>query len=251
MENVMNRRDMMKLSIGSAAGVMVAPLAGIADAQSAGNPTAAPTSAEAAPAGTATERNMMKKYTNADFYKNGVFQKDVAFRAFFEEFESLGYALGDKLRGNPEFWVVDFGLGDFENVGMGGIFWLNDKENRYFGHDIYLLPYQMIPEHYHLPAEGLPAKHESWLVKNGSIFNFGKGGELNDNLKGFLPKSQLDGGFITCFTMEELHVGDLRSLTALEDRHFMMGGIDGAIVTEFGTYHSMQGLNFTNKKAAL
>ena len=31
----------------------------------------------------------------------------------------------------------------------------------------------------------------------------------------------------------------------------MMGGENGAIVTEFGTYHSMDGLRFTNTKAAL
>ena len=199
------------------------------------------------------ERTCMKKYTNADFYKNGVFQQDVAFRAFYELFESYGYTLADKLRTckNGEFWVVDFGLGDFENVGMGGIFWYNDPVNGYFGHDIYLLPHQMIPEHYHLPAEGIQAKHESWLVREGSIFNFGKGGELTDQVKAMLPKSQLDANAITCFNFEELHVGDLRSLTALEDRHFMMGGENGAIVTEFGSYHSMQGLNFTNKSAAL
>ncbi|MBQ3387775.1 MAG: hypothetical protein IJG60_01015 [Thermoguttaceae bacterium] len=195
----------------------------------------------------------MKKYTNADYYKNGVFQKDVAYRAFYEMFEDYGYTLADKLRTfkNGEFWVVDFGLGDFENVGMGGIIWYNDITNGYFGHDIYLLPHQMIAEHYHLPAEGVQAKHETWLVRDGSIFNFGKGGELTDEVRAILPKSQLDAGAITCFNFEELHVGDLRSLTALEDRHFMMAGEKGAIVTEFGSYHSMDGLRFSNTNAAL
>lgn len=237
----MNRRDMMKIT----AGAMVVPMAGIT--------TQSTTSAEASEASAEGERKAMKKYTNADFYKDGVFQADVAFRAYYEMFESFDYALADKLRTfrNNEFWAVDFGLGDFENVGMGGIFWYNDKEHGYFGHDIYLLPYQMIPEHYHLPAEDRPAKHESWLVKNGNIFNFGVGGTLTPALKSMLPKSQLDAGAITCFSMEELNVGDLRSLSKLEDPHFMMGGCNGAIVTEFGTFHSMKGLNFTNKKAAL
>ena len=79
----------------------------------------------------------------------------------------------------------------------------------------------------------------------------GKGGELTDEVRAILPKSQLDAGAITCFNFEELHVGDLRSLTALEDRHFMMAGEKGAIVTEFGSYHSMDGLRFSNTNAAL
>ena len=238
----MNRRDMIKI----AAGAMVAPLVGAAN-ETAGNRL------EASATGERKERVCMKKYTNADYYKNGVFQKDVAYRAFYEMFEDYGYTLADKLRTfkNGEFWVVDFGLGDFENVGMGGIIWYNDITNGYFGHDIYLLPHQMIAEHYHLPAEGVQAKHETWLVRDGSIFNFGKWGELTDEVRAILPKSQLDAGAITCFNFEELHVGDLRSLTALEDRHFMMAGEKGAIVTEFGSYHSMDGLRFSNTNAAL
>ena len=229
-----------------AAGAMVAPLAGVTN-ETVGNRL------EASATGERKERVCMKKYTNADYYKNGVFQKDVAYRAFYEMFEDYGYTLADKLRTfkNGEFWVVDFGLGDFENVGMGGIIWYNDITNGYFGHDIYLLPHQMIAEHYHLPAEGVQAKHETWLVRDGSIFNFGKGGELTDEVRAILPKSQLDAGAITCFNFEELHVGEVRSLTGLEDRHFMMAGEKGAIVTEFGSYHSMDGLRFTNTGAAL
>lgn len=235
----MNRRDMMKVT----AGAMVVPLAGFT----------ASNRVEASAPGEMKERICMKKYTNADYYKNGVFQKDVAFRAFYEMFEDYGYTLADKLRTfkNGEFWVVDFGLGDFENVGMGGIIWYNSKETGYFGHDIYLLPHQMIAEHFHLPAENYKAKHETWLVRDGSIFNFGKGGELTDEVKAMLPKSQLDAGAITCFNFEELHVGEVRSLNALEEPHFMMAGEKGAIVTEFGSYHSMAGLGFTNKGAAL
>ncbi len=57
--------------------------------------------------------------------------------------------------------VTDFNLGDFENVGMAGIFWVNDPEYKYLGHEIYLLPGQMIAEHKHVVTE-YPAKFESW-----------------------------------------------------------------------------------------
>ncbi|MDO5581965.1 MAG: hypothetical protein Q4G69_12620 [Planctomycetia bacterium] len=236
----MERRDLLKFIAGGTAGAVVAGL---------GINSAALQGAEKCQSCTGEKK--MKKFTNADFYKDGKFQTDVALKAYFDMFERFHYSLTDVLRGNKEFWAVDFGLGDFENVGMGGIFWWNSKEFRYFAHEIYLLPGQMIPEHFHLAAEDLPAKHETWHVRNGSIFNFGIGGEKTPETLKMLPKSQLDAGAITCFKWKKMVVGDMDSLTGLGDPHFMMGGPEGAIVSEYGSYHSMKGLNFTNKKAAL
>jgi len=193
----------------------------------------------------------MKKYTNADFYKNGVFQPEVAYQAYYEMFEEMNYSLTDAMKGNPEFWVVDFGLGDFEHVGMGGIIWFNNKEFRYFGHDIYLLPGQMIAEHFHNAAEDMPAKHESWQVRHGSIFNFSHGGEKKPDVLAMLPKSQLDADAITCFKFKTMQVGDRDVLSAIGEPHFMMGGKEGAIVTEYACWHSGVGLGFTNKGANL
>ncbi len=194
----------------------------------------------------------VKKYPNSHYYKDGKFLLDVAYDAFFEMFEAFHYTLTDSLRSkvkNGEFWVTDFGLGDFANVGMGGIFWVNDKEFRYFAHEIYLLPGQMIPEHYHLAAEDRPAKHESWHVRYGSINNFGIGGEKTPETLAMLPKSQLDANAITCFNWKHLETGAFARLTGIGDPHFMQGGPEGAIVSEYANYHSQQGLNFTNKKA--
>ena len=232
----MERRDLLKLGIGGAASLLVGANALDAfGAQKKGKK--------------GKEKKAMKKYPNSHFYKDGVFQQDVAKEAYYEMFERFHYPLTETLRGNKEFWAVDFGLGDFANVGMGGIFWVNDKEFRYFAHDIYLLPGQMIPEHFHLAGEGLPAKHESWQVRFGSILNFGKGGEKTPEVLAKLPKSQLDANAITCFNYKELKVGGFDRLTGIGDPHFMMAGPEGAIVLEFACYHSMQGLNFTNKKA--
>ena len=72
-------------------------------------------------------------------------------------------------------WVLDFGLGDFAHVGMAGIFWLNRQDYGYFGHEIYLLPGQMIPEHCHLATDKGPAKMESWQPRHGMIYTFGEG----------------------------------------------------------------------------
>ncbi|MDO5567223.1 MAG: hypothetical protein Q4G59_11250 [Planctomycetia bacterium] len=239
----MERRDVLKLGLGSTAGVLAAGVVGL-DSLVYG---------DSCKSKACKEGKKMKKYQypNEHYYKNGVFQTEVAKQAYYEMFADMHYSLGEMLKTSKDFWAVDFGLGDFAHAGMGGIFWVNDKEFRYFGHDIYLLPGQMIPEHFHLAAEGLPAKHEFWQVRHGSIYNFGKGGEKTPEVLAMLPKSQLDAGAVTCFNYKVLNVGDTGRLTAIADPHFMMAGPEGAIVTEYGCYHSMDGLGFTNKKAAL
>ena len=112
------------------------------------------------------EMTYSKKYTNADFYKDGKFDQEVALKAMKDMFEFYGVPFTDLMA--KDIWVTDFGLGDFENVGMGGIFWINDAEHGYFAHAIYLLPGQMIPEHAHVKTK-FPAKHESWMVEKGWV----------------------------------------------------------------------------------
>ena len=194
------------------------------------------------------------RYNNARFYNaDGSFNEDVAKAAYVEMFRLHNYSLADVVD-DERFWILDFGLGDFANVGMAGIFWLNDKEHGYFGHEIYLLPFQMIPEHAHVPAEDMPAKHEYWQVRHGSIFNFGEGGSKDDPLPVALPQSQLDANAITAFNCVELTAttglgkGEA-GLNRLEAFHFMMGGPQGTIVTEYATYHSGDGLRLQNPKA--
>ena len=114
------------------------------------------------------EMTYSKKYTNADFYKDGKFQQDVAMEAMKDMFAFYDVPFTKLMA--TDMWVTDFGLGDFENVGMGGIFWVNNEEQRYFAHAIYLLPGQMIPEHAHV-ATKFPAKHESWMVEKGWAYN--------------------------------------------------------------------------------
>ncbi len=200
----------------------------------------------------------MPKHDNDFFYKDGKFDAEAGKQAFRELFRFHRYSLADVVD-DPRFWVVDFGLGDFARVGMGGIFWLNDKENGYFGHEIFLLPLQMIPEHCHVPAEAKQAKHEYWQVRNGSIYNFSFGGSKDDAAlpEGVtLPQSQLDDNAITCFKWQELTattgLGKGEAvLNKLEEFHFMMGGPEGAIVTEYGSYHSGDGLKLRNPKAKM
>ena len=207
----MQRRDVLKAFVG---GVATVGVLGLSNAK-----LRAASADEAANVNNSNEsKERAMKYDNDYFYKNGVFQQDKAFEAYYEMFDRMNYSLSDSLRTNPNYWVSDFGLGDFAHVGMGGIFFFNDKEYRYFGHDIYLLPGQSIAEHRHLALA-------------------------------LIPKSQLEAKAVNCFKFRYMQVGEQDRLGVLGAPHFMIGGSEGAIVTEYACYHSMDGLKFTNKNA--
>ena len=130
----------------------------------------------------------VKTYTNADFYDaDGNFLPEKAKEAYFDMFRRFAYPISDTLK--KGIWVLDFGLGDFANVGMAGIFWLNRQDYGYFGHEIYLLPGQMIPEHCHFPTDKGPAKMESWHPRHGMIYTFGEG-EPTPEYLAKIPASQ-------------------------------------------------------------
>lgn len=205
----------------------------------------------------------LEKKPNSSYYRpDGSFNEEAGKTAFAELFQYHQYSLalpvmtGDasaSLAGD-KFWIVDFELADFSNVGMAGVFFVNDKEHGYFGHEIYLLPFQMIPEHAHLEAEGEPPKHEVWQVRHGEVWTFSQGGSEAD-LSKYPPdiaealQSQLNVQAITCFNGKNLKTGDMNNLGTLTEPHFMIAGPEGAIVTEYGSYHSGDGLTFTNPAA--
>ena len=185
-----------------------------------------------------------KKYTNADFYKDGKFDQEAAKEAFLDMFKFYGVPYTPLME--KDIWFTDFGLGDFENVGMGGIFWVNDPEYGYFAHAFYLLPGQMIPEHAHV-ATTYPAKHESWMVEKGWAYNFSEVGDETPNA----PAIPATHGPIKSKNFVVQKVGEVLPLKALTTFHFLMAGPEGAIVSEWATYHDNAGLRFSNPKAAL
>jgi D-lyxose ketol-isomerase len=189
----------------------------------------------------------VKTYTNSDFYDaNGNFLKEKAREAYYDMFARFHYPVSDTLK--KEMWILDFGLGDFAQVGMAGIFWLNRQDYGYFGHEIYLLPGQMIPEHSHLPTAKGPAKMESWQPRRGRIYTFGEGDPTLDLLDK-IPASQRE--VVKAKHCTPLALDEVASLNRLTAWHFMVAGPEGALVTEYGTFHDMDGLRFSNPKAKL
>ena len=188
-----------------------------------------------------------KKYTNADFYDaQGNFKQDVAKKAFLDMFAYYDVPFTPLME--KDIWFTDFGLGDFENVGMGGIFWINDSTYGYFSHSIYLLPGQMIPEHKHVKT-AFPAKQESWMVDKGWVYNFSEVGDPTEGAEDLIPASQKESTVSKNYVKQNL--GEVLTLKQPETWHFMMAGPEGAIVWEFANYHDNAGLRFTKPGAAL
>ena len=227
-------------------------------------------------------------YTNKDFYVGGTFDENginkggkfdgaKASEAYFEMMRRFNYPVypalqNDKLT-NPKdgtqylgFWAIDFAKGDFMKYGMGGVIWVDEIKEEYFGHDIYLLPLQALPEHCHLAGnpvdpgvatdrwtgekftgKNIPAKMESWLVRHGWVYSFSEVGEPNldkfPEAKKMLSAHLFDQKANKPTTLKSLHVekwtadGVAHKLPKVGSWHFLMGGTEGAIVSEFANFH--------------
>jgi hypothetical protein len=80
-------------------------------------------------------------------------------------------------------------------------------------------------------------------VRYGNICTIGEdGGPLPAEVK--LPKSQAK--HITLSKGYMMGPGDIRTLNRVEAKHFMIAGPQGAIVSEYATFHDGDGLRFTN-----
>jgi len=224
--DTMTRRSMLTGTAAAAAGVALSGGAAGADE-------------------TACCKTEVKTYKSADFYDaEGKFLEDKAREAYYDMFRRFGYPISQKLK--DEMWILDFHLGDFARVGLAGIFWINRQDYGYFGHEIYLLPGQMIPEHCHLATDKGPAKMESWQPRRGMIYTFGEG-DSTPELLDKIPPSQRD--LVKSKHCTPLGIDELADLNRLTAWHFMVAGPEGALVTEYGTFHDMDGLRLSNPKA--
>ncbi|UDQ97594.1 hypothetical protein AAEX28_11340 [Lentisphaerota bacterium WC36G] len=215
-------------------------------------------------------------YDNEDFYcKDKTMKPEVINEAYYSVMRDFNYPIYPILR-TPNFWFSDFGQGDLANLGMGGIFWMNVKgtypkkcllpEGKkfagtmygYLGHEIYLLPNQTLPEHRHLAGpEGCGAKMESWLVRYGTVMLYSETKTAGAKLIKDLPADQRPWGFGEPWFKSKYYTivksGENGKLECPEGWHGMKAFDQGAIVTEFATYHnhvmfSKPGMTFANSK---
>jgi len=193
------------------------------------------------------------------YYTDGKFDAEKGKQAYIDLMKKYKVPIMSRFLTEDGFlWATDFGKGDFDAFGMGGVFWTNEPDG-YLGHEIYLLSYQSIPEHRHLPTKDkdgkdIPAKMESWTVRYGNVYGFSEVGEPNlDKFPHLMPKlSKLQIPNLKSVHVEEwIADGHSHKLPKIETWHFMMAGPEGAIVTETATFHDNAGLRFSVPGAKL
>ena len=178
-------------------------------------------------------------FNNADFYgADGKFNVEKAKDAILELCRYHRYPIFPALREN--LYVTDYNIGKFTEVGLACIFFANNVagESSYMMLEIFLLPNQMLAEHWHEKPENNPLcaqKNEGWLIRWGRSYVVGEG-EPNLPPEVVVPKSHWDGKVTVhhCVTADP---GDFVPLARLGSRHWQLAGKEGVILTEVANAH--------------
>jgi D-lyxose ketol-isomerase len=188
------------------------------------------------------------QFDNAWFYdKDGKFIEERGKEAYIAVMKYHGYPVFPGMK--EKLWVSDYGTGEFTKLGLGALMFMdNDKDPegyRFMLMDLFLLPGQMLPEHYHLKSAKSVEKMEGWLVRHGSVTIVGEG-EPTPGLKERQPKSQSSSS--TVFNGVEATPGTFIKLNRVTARHSQLAGPEGAIETEVANFHDNSAVRHTNEK---
>lgn len=198
----------------------------------------------AAPRASADEKKELPKFENASFYgPDGKFVPDKAKDGIIALMKYHGYPVFPDVK--EKLWVSDYGTGQFTKLGLAAVMFKNNEQDRYMLMDLYLLPGQMLPEHWHVATEKNPAKLEGWLVRHGLSHIVGIG---EDNLSKdiVIPKCHCNG---TVSVKHEVVAtpGTFVPLAKVESRHWQFGGPEGAIISEVANVHDNAGVRHSDK----
>ena len=175
-------------------------------------------------------------FNNADFYTaEGTFNVEAGKDAILRLMKYYDYPITDQTR--SQLWVSDYGTGRFTELGLAAIMYANDTKDRYMLQDMFLLPNQMLPEHWHeKPVGDLPAKMEGWMVRNGMSYIVGEGG---DNLASFpdIKIPDCHKGGVTVKYAVKTNPGQFVPLSSVYSHHWQFAGPEGAIITEVANVH--------------
>ena len=184
------------------------------------------------------------QFENSDFYDaDGKFLPEKAKDAYIALMKYHGYPVYKEMR--EKLWASDYGTGEFTKVGLAARMWHNDEENFYMLMDLFLLPGQMLPEHWHEKPEKGPIKMEGWLVRYGLSHIVGEG-EPNLGKDVVVPKCHMDGK--TTVSHEVVcGPGDFAPLNRETARHWQLAGPEGAIITEVANMHNDAAVRHSDK----
>lgn len=176
------------------------------------------------------------KFDNAMFYTaDGTFNEEAAKDAVIKLMKYYHYPITEKTRAS--LWVSDYGTGRYAELGLACIGYANDLESGYMLQDLFLLPGQMLPEHWHEKIDQHPAKMEGWLVRNGKSYIVGIG---EDNLANF-PEIKIpachQNGTVTVQHVVPAESGKFVPLKEQLTHHWQFAGKEGAIISEVANGH--------------
>ncbi len=181
---------------------------------------------------------------NADFYTaDGKFNEEAAKKAYFDMMQRFNYPVNETIRKN--IFVSDMGLGKFTEVGLAAVVLINEKQSNYAALEVFLLPNQMIPEHWHvaLPDDAVKEKLESWVVRYGTTFTYGAG-DATDPIAVKIPDCQK--GYVTVRHEQQLKPGESTGVAKVGDKHWQTAGPEGCILSEIATYHDGKAVRFSD-----
>lgn len=193
-----------------------------------------------------SEREAMPEFNNDDFYSSdGVFLEEIAKEAILQLANYHGYNVFPEFMEN--LWVSDYGTGQFTKLGLAAYMFMNNETDQYMLMDLFLLPGQMLPEHWHLDGESNPAKLEGWLVRNGMSYIVGVG---DDNLKNFsaieIPTCHMNGT-VTHKHVIAAEIGSFTPQDVIYAPHWQWAGQEGAIITEVANVHTDAAVRHSDK----
>jgi D-lyxose ketol-isomerase len=183
-------------------------------------------------------------FANEYFYDaDGKFNEDKAKDAYIAMMKYHGYPVFEGVK--EKLWVSDYGTGQFAKLGLGANSFVNNEEERYMLMDIFMLPNQMLPEHFHLPTAKNPAKMEGWLCRHGLSYVYGEGTPTSP-MKAVVPKCHMNGT-VTISSEVVLKPGMFTPQPKVESPHWQFAGPEGAILTEVATVHDNTGVRHSDK----
>lgn len=178
------------------------------------------------------------QFDNADFYTDGKFDEEKAQNAIVTLCRYHRYPMFPDFK--ERLWISDYGIGRFAEVGLACVGFVNHVAGEYsfMMQDLFLLPNQMLPEHWHIEPETTPncaQKDEGWLIRWGRSYVVGIG-EPNLPAEVVVPKSHWDGKTETkhCTIADP---GDYVQLTKVGSKHWQFAGKEGVILTEVANAH--------------
>ena len=137
--------------------------------------------------------------------------------------------------------IADFGLGRFENTGLGVLVYVNTE--RCCAKELAMWPRQTCPEHRHPTVEGNPGKEETFRCRWGEIYLYVPGPRSS------APKAVLPTGGEDRYTVwHEIKLGPGEQYTLIPDTlHWFQAGPEGAVVSEFSTRSTDENDIFTDR----